>query len=82
MIAEAPARARSEKEIISQLQQTVSASRLSLFLQCRLKFWFRYVAELKKPKTPALHLGGSVHQVLRAWNMARWKQQPGLVDHY
>jgi putative RecB family exonuclease len=72
----ASAPARSESLILEQLQQTVSASRLSCFLQCRLKFWFRYVAELKKPKTPALHLGGSVHQVLKAWNMARWKGEP------
>jgi hypothetical protein len=33
-----------EAEIIAKLQQTVSPSRLTLFLQCRLKFWFRYVA--------------------------------------
>lgn len=79
LIAEAPtasAPARSENQIVEQLQQTVSASRLSCFLQCRLKFWFRYVAELPKPKTPALHLGGAVHQVLKAWNMARWKGEP------
>ena len=29
-----------------KLQQTVSPSRLTLFLQCRLKFWFRYVARI------------------------------------
>jgi len=86
-LAEAPTapapRTRSENQIISELRETVSASRLSLFLQCRLKFWFRYVAGLKKPKTPALHLGGSVHQVLRAWNMARWKGTPmSLKDLY
>lgn len=73
---QAPASARSENQVISDLQQTVSASRLSLFLSCRLRFWFRYVAELKKPKTPALHVGGSVHQVLKSWNMARWKGTP------
>src|SRR6478672_410472 len=66
----------NERGIISHLQQTVSASRLSLFLQCRLKFYFRYVAKIQKPKTPALHLGSSVHQVLKAWNMARWKSEP------
>ena len=36
--------APTEAEIIATLQQTVSPSRLTLFLQCRLKFWFRYVA--------------------------------------
>ena len=66
----------SEKDIITGLQNTVSASRLSLFLQCRLKFYYRYVLKIKKPKTPALHVGNSVHSVLKAWNKARWLQQP------
>ena len=66
----------SERDIISGLQNTVSASRLSLFLQCRLKFYFRYVLKLKKRKTPALHVGSAVHSVLKAWNKARWRNQP------
>src|ERR1700678_323470 len=61
---------------VAGLQKTVSASRLSLFLSCRLKFFFRYVLRLKKPKTPALHVGGSVHATLKAWNKARWRGQP------
>lgn len=67
---------RSEQDLITALQTTVSASRLSLFLQCRLKFYFRYVLKLKKPKTASLHLGNAVHAVLKAWNKARWVQQP------
>ena len=46
---------------IADLIQTVSASRLTTFQQCRLKFYFRYVLGLQKPKTPALHVGGAVH---------------------
>ena len=68
--------APTETEIIGHLQKKVSASRLTLFLQCRLKFFFRYVAGLTKSKTPALHVGGTVHAVLKAWNKARWKNQP------
>ena len=68
--------ARSERDIITELLQTVSASRLTLFLQCRLKFFFRYVLALSKPKTPALHVGNAVHAVLKARNRARWLQQP------
>ena len=76
-LAEAPPRQeRSEQELITGLQETVSASRLSLFLQCRLKFWFRYVLRLQKPKTPSLHVGNTVHAVLKAWNKARWLQTP------
>ena len=58
------------------MKQTVSPSRLSLYLQCRLKFFFRYVVQITKAKTPALHVGTSVHAVLKAWNKARWKQSP------
>jgi len=67
---------RSEQDVLTALQTTVSASRLSLFLQCRLKFYFRYVLKLRKPKTASLHLGNAVHAVLKAWNKARWLQQP------
>lgn len=66
----------SEKDLINELQQTVSASRLGLFLQCRLKWFFRYVLKLRKPKTPPLHLGSAVHTVLKSWNKARWLEQP------
>src|SRR3954451_19349227 len=70
-----PKVARSVKDILTGLQQTLSASRLSVFLQCRLKFYFRYVLALPKAKTPSLHVGSSVHSVLKAWNKARWRQQ-------
>ena len=63
-------------EQVEQLKQTVSASRLALYLACRLKFFFRYVAGLQKPKSPALHVGSSVHSVLKRWNKARWRDQP------
>ena len=74
--AEPPKAQRSESEILSSLQDTVSASRLTVFLQCRLKFYFRHVLGLKKTKAPALHVGSSVHAVLKAWNKARWLQKP------
>ena len=60
---------RSPAELLAR----VSASRLQTFHQCRLKFYFRYVAKLKGPKSPALHVGSSVHYVLQCWNWARWK---------
>ncbi len=58
------------------LKQTVSASRLNCWSQCRLKFYFRYVLKLRGPKTPSLHFGTVVHQVLQAWNLRRWRRQP------
>jgi putative RecB family exonuclease len=61
---------------IEDLQKTVSASRLNCWLSCRLKFYFRYVLKITKPKTAALHFGSVVHLVLQQWNMARWRKQP------
>jgi putative RecB family exonuclease len=61
---------------IDKLKQTVSASRLNCWLQCRLKFYFRYVLKLTKPKTAALHFGSVVHLVLQQWNLTRWRRQP------
>jgi len=68
---------------IEDLLGTVSASRLTCFQQCRLKFMFRYVLGLKKPKSPALHVGSAVHAALRFWNMARWRnERPSLKDFH
>jgi CRISPR/Cas system-associated exonuclease Cas4 (RecB family) len=60
----------------AELLRKVSDSRLQTFHQCRLKFFFRYVLRLQKPKSPALHVGSSVHFVLQMWNRARWKGEP------
>jgi len=61
---------------IEELTTTVSASRLSTWLQCRLKFHMRYVAGVPKPPTAALHVGKTVHAVLQQWNLARWRGAP------
>ncbi len=61
---------------LEKLKRTVSASRLNCWLQCRLKFYFRYVLKITKPKTAALHFGSVVHLVLQHWNMSRWRRQP------
>ena len=66
----------AEPTTIEKLKRTLSASRLNCWLQCRLKFYFRYVLKLTKPKTAALHYGSVVHLVLQHWNMARWRKQP------
>jgi PD-(D/E)XK nuclease superfamily len=64
-----------EPTSIDSLQKSVSASRLNCWLQCRLKFYFRYVLQITKPKTAALHYGSVVHLVLQQWNMMRWRRQ-------
>ncbi len=71
--APAPAKARKpdEAERVAELQKTISASRLSLWLQCTLKFYFKYILQLQKPPTPARHAGSTVHLVLKQWNIAR-----------
>jgi putative RecB family exonuclease len=65
-----------EPSPIEKLKLSVSASRLSCWLQCRLKFFFRYILKITKPKTAALHFGSVVHLVLQQWNMDRWRKQP------
>ena len=59
---------------IAELMETVSASRLSTWLRCRLQFFFRYVAGITKPPSPALHVGSTVHSVLQQWSLARWRR--------
>ena len=67
---------------IETLQKTVSASRLNCWLGCRLKFYFRYVEQISKPKTPSLHVGSVVHLILQAWNMARWRKQAFELEKF
>lgn len=63
------------KDRLADLLETVSASRLNCWQQCRLKFWFRYVLRLVKPPGPAFYLGSVVHSVLQSWNLARWRHK-------
>ncbi|MBE7157909.1 MAG: PD-(D/E)XK nuclease family protein [Rhodospirillales bacterium] len=65
----------AEEQIIGRLLEWISSSQLSLFQVCRLRFYFRYVLGLRKPKTAALHVGVAVHAVLSHWNRARWRRQ-------
>jgi CRISPR/Cas system-associated exonuclease Cas4 (RecB family) len=54
------------------LLATVSASRVQLFHQCRLKFYFRHVLKLPASRPAALHTGSAVHHALQLWNRLRW----------
>ena len=65
----------TQGQTIERLQHSVSPSRLSLFQSCRLRFFFRHVLRIEKPKVPALHLGSTVHGILSLWNRARWRGQ-------
>lgn len=73
MIAAAPNNGSDIKTRLEVLTEEVSASRLGLWSSCRLKFYFKYIALIEKPPTPALHTGKTVHAVLQAWNLARWR---------
>lgn len=65
---------------VNELTESISASRLNLWNSCRLKFWFRYVEQIRKPVAPALHVGSVVHAVLQAWNLARWRREDSGTD--
>jgi putative RecB family exonuclease len=67
---------------VAELQKTISASRLNLWLQCRLKFYFRYFLQIQKPPTPAMHAGSTVHAVLQQWNMARWRRESFDIEKF
>ena len=71
---------KARKRTVDELLQSVSASRLSTWQQCRLKFFFRYISPIQKPKTPALIVGSSVHETLKFWNMARWRGKSPSLD--
>jgi putative RecB family exonuclease len=79
--ATAPAKPQA-KDRIEELQQTVSASRLGLWHSCRLKFFFRYVLQISKAPTPLMHCGSSVHAVLQAWSMSRWRREPFATERF
>lgn len=72
--------AADQPRSLDELRATVSASRLNTWLSCRLKFYFRYVLGLTKPRTAALYVGHTVHGVLKLWNRARWRRQLLTVD--
>ena len=80
MIASIEPVAASKPRSLEELRATVRASRLNTWLGCRLKFYFRYVLGLVKPRTAALYVGHTVHGVLRLWNLARWRKQVLSVD--
>ena len=56
-------------------EMVVSATKLNTWLGCSLRYYFRYVLHLKKPKSAALHVGSIVHSVLERMNKARWRKE-------
>ena len=58
------------------LLKYLSASRLKCWQGCRRQFYFRYVERIRVPTAPALFIGTQVHEILRIWNWARWKEEP------
>ncbi len=66
----------------AELEKSISASRLNLWLSCKLKFYFRYILQLPKPPSPSMHAGSTVHTVLQQWNLARWRKEPFSVERF
>lgn len=52
----------------------LSATRISTFLQCKLKYWFNYVDHLPKVPSPAFKLGTAVHESLELAGQI-WKEK-------
>jgi len=55
------------------LPQHISPTAAKSYLSCSLRFLFERVACIKKPTTPALHLGKAVHAALQSFHLARWR---------
>lgn len=55
------------------LPEHISPTAAKSYLGCSLRFWFERVACIRKPTTPALHLGKAVHAALQAFHLARWR---------
>lgn len=51
----------------------ISPTAAKNYLGCSLRFWFEKVACIRKPASPALHLGKAVHAALQAFHLARWR---------
>lgn len=58
----------------------LSASRLKCWQECRLKFYYSYVARLPSFPSQALFVGKAIHHVLQQWNLARWRGLPADAE--
>ena len=62
-----------QKTGTSALPAYISPSAAKSYLACSLRFYFERVLQIRKPTTPALHLGKAVHAALQAFHLARWR---------
>jgi putative RecB family exonuclease len=62
-----------QKSGTSILPAYISPSAAKSYLACSLRFYFERVLQIRKPTTPALHLGKAVHAALQAFHLARWR---------
>ncbi|MGB0154566.1 MAG: RecB family exonuclease [Verrucomicrobiales bacterium] len=58
----------------------LSASRLKTWQTCRLQFFYKYVERRPSQVSPALFIGQVVHEVLRQWNLRRWRGEPADLE--
>lgn len=62
------------------LPRHISPTAAKSYLSCSLRFWFERVVCIRKPTTPALHLGKAVHAALQAFHLARWRGGDDSVE--
>ena len=62
-----PCQQKESRAISGGVWDYVSASRLSLWLNCPLSFKFKYLDRIKTPTPPSLFLGQRVHAGLEAF---------------
>lgn len=73
MIAHGPPSLTGLLPPVGGLPTHISPTSAKNYLSCSLRFWFEKVACIRKPVTPALHLGKAIHAALQAFHLARWR---------
>jgi putative RecB family exonuclease len=73
MIAHGPPSLTGLLPPVGSLPTHISPTSAQNYLSCSLRFWFEKVACIRKPVTPALHLGKAIHAALQAFHLARWR---------
>ena len=73
MIAHGPPSLTGLLPPVGSLPTHISPTSAKNYLSCSLRFWFEKVACIRKPVTPALHLGKAIHAALQAFHLARWR---------
>lgn len=58
----------------------LSPSSVKSYMSCSLRFFFEKVEQIRKPTSPALHVGKVVHAALQTYHLASWRGEDSSVE--